>query len=320
MRSALLMCLYALAVAWYSPALLARLSATGMSARLGLTTWLTAMASVLASMAIALQDLVSAAAAGWHLLAEAFCQSVTGHACPPPVYRSAIFEIPLAATALGAALAAAVLAWRYGRNVQRAQQLAHAHSAAALITGRRLPAAGGTVVLDVPQPAAYCVPGRPAAIVLTTGALALLEPEQLTAVIAHERAHLAGNHHLLVTLTRGLSAVLPGVPLFTRAQAEVTRLTEMLADDAAARHSGRPALVTALLALGTGAPVPARALAAAAGDVTARVQRLLQPASPSPRARNRLVLATVTILLAAGPGLLTWVAGPLFTRVVPLPW
>ena len=320
MRSALPMCMYALTVASWSPALLARLSATGMSARLGLTAWLTAMASVIASLAIALQDLVREAAAGWHLLAEAFCRSVTGHACPPPVYSSAIFEIPLAGTALTAALAAAILAWRYGRGVTRAQQLAHAHSAAALITGRRLPAASGTVVLDVPQPAAYCVPGRPAAIVLTTGALALLEPEQLTAVIAHERAHLAGSHHLLVTLTRGLSAVLPGVPLFTRAQAEVSRLTEMLADDAAARHSGRPALVAALLALGTGAPVPSRALAAAAGDVTARVQRLLQPASPSPRARNRLALAAVTILLAAAPGLLTWLAGPLAARVVPLPW
>jgi Zn-dependent protease with chaperone function len=273
------------------------------------------MASVLASMAIALQELVSAAAAGWHLLAEAFCQSVSGHACPPPVYRSAIFEIPLAAMALGTALAVAVLAWRYGRSVQGAQQLAHANSAAALITGCRLPAADGTVVLDVPQPAAYCVPGRPAAIVLTTGALALLEPKQLAAVIAHERAHLAGSHHLLVTLTRGLSSVLPGVPLFTRGQAEVTRLTEMLADDAAARHSGRPALVTALLALGTGAPVPSRALAAAGGDVTARVQRLLQPASPFPRARNRLVLATVTILLAAAPGLLAWLAATLAARV-----
>ena len=320
MRSALPLCLYALAVASYSPALLARLSATGMSARMGLTAWLTAIASVLASMAIALKELVSAAAAGWHLLAEAFCRSVTGHACPPPVYSSALFEIPLAGAALTAGLAAAILAWRYGRSVQRAQQLAYAHSAAALITGRRFPAAGGAVVLDVPQPAAYCVPGRPAAIVLTTGALALLEPEQLSAVIAHEKAHLAGSHHLLVTLTRGLSAALPGIPLFIRAQAEVSRLTEMLADDAAARHSGRPALVAALLALGTGAPVPSRALAAAAGDVAARVQRLLQPASPSPRARNRLALAAVTVLLAAAPGLLTWLAGLLAARVVPLPW
>jgi Zn-dependent protease with chaperone function len=320
MRTASLTCLYALAVASYSPALLARLSAAGISARLGLAAWLTAIASVLASLAIALRDLVSAAITGWHLLAEAFCQSVTGRACAPPVYRSAIIEIPLAVMALSAGLAATVLSWRYGSCVQRARRLAHGHGEAALIAGRRLPAASGTVVLDAPQPAAYCVPGRPAAIVVTTGALALLEPDQLAAVIAHERAHLAGSHHLLVVLTRGLSVALPGVPLFTRAPAEVTRLTEMLADDAAARDAGRPALVAALLALGTGAPVPSGALAAGAGDVTARVQRLLRPASPSPRAGNVLALASVTALLAAAPGLLAWLAAPLAAHFVALPW
>jgi Zn-dependent protease with chaperone function len=316
-RTASLLCLYALAVALYSPALLARLSAAGMSNRLGLTAWLTAIASVLACLAIALRDLVAAAVAGWHLLAEAFCQSVTGRACAPPVYWSAAIEIPLAGMALAAALAAAVLAWRYGRCVQRAKQLAHAHGEAVLITGRKLPAASGTVVLDAPQPAAYCVPGRPAAIVVTTGALDLLAPDQLAAVIAHERAHLAGSHHLLVSLTRALSAVLPGVPLFTVAPAEVTRLCEMLADDTAARRSGRPALVAALLALGTGAPVPSDALAAAGGDVTARVQRLLQP--PSPRARTTLALAAVIVLFAAAPGLLTWLADPLAAHIAALP-
>jgi beta-lactamase regulating signal transducer with metallopeptidase domain len=139
-------------------------------------------------------------------------------------------------------------------------------------------------------------------------------------VIAHERAHLAGSHHLLVVLARGLSAALPGVPLFTTAPAEVTRLTEMLADDAAARHSGRQALVAALLALGTGAPVPSGVLAAAAGDVTARVQRLLRAESPSPRARNGLALASMTALFAAAPGLLAWLAGPLAAHIVALPW
>ncbi len=50
----------------------------------------------------------------------------------------------------------------------------------------------------------------------------------------------------------------------------MARLAEMRADDAAARRSGRPALVAALLAMGTGAAVPAAALAAAfAGPLTA---------------------------------------------------
>ena len=151
------------------------------------------------------------------------------------------------------------------------------------------------------RPAAYCVPGRPAAIVLTSAALAVLDPGQLTAVLAHERAHLAGRHHLLIALTRGLAAAFPGVPLFTRAPAEVARLAEMCADDAAARRSSRPALVTALLAMGTGTAVPAAALAATTCAVSARVQRLLEPAPRARHARNRLALGHRDT--AAGPGI-----------------
>jgi Zn-dependent protease with chaperone function len=301
---------YALAVAWFLPALLSRLTSSGISARLGLATWLTAMASVLASVVVALQYLAAEAIAGWSQLAEAVCRSVTGGRCTAVVYRSAVFEVALGLAAVAAALALAVLAWRYGRGVQRAQQRTRAHAEAAHITGRRLPGRGA-VVLDAAQPAAYCVPGRPAAIVLTSGALAVLDPRQLTAVLAHERAHLAGRHHVLIALTRGLAATFPGVPLFTRGPAEVARLAEMCADDAAARHSSRPMLVTALLAMGTGAAVPAAALAATTCAVAARVQRLLEPAPPARHARNRLALITVILLLALASGLVTRFAGPL---------
>src|SRR6266702_608182 len=196
MSAALLVFGYAVAAAWAVPALLARLTRHGISARLGLGAWLTAMASVLASAGAAVALLVGAAAAGLPRLAQAVCQSMAGRACTPVVYRSAAFEVPLGGAALAAMLTAAVLAWRYGRGVRRARQRTRAHAEAARITGRRLPvkgeAGGATVVLDAPQPAAYCVPGRPAAIVLTSGALAVLGPAQLGAVLAHERAHLAG--------------------------------------------------------------------------------------------------------------------------------
>jgi Zn-dependent protease with chaperone function len=254
-RPALLVFGYAVAVAWGTPALLARLTSAGISARLGLAAWLTAMASALASLAVAMQYLVTAAIAGWSQLAEAVCRSVAGGACTAMVYRGAAFELGLGLAAIAATLALAVLAWRYGRGVQRAQRRTRAHAEAARITGRRLPVKGAgeggaavvagtvvanTVVIDATRPAAYCVPGRPAAIVLTSGALAVLDPGQLTAVLAHERAHLAGRHHLLTALTRGLAATFPAVPLFTRGPAEVARLAEMCADDAAARRSGRP--------------------------------------------------------------------------------
>jgi Zn-dependent protease with chaperone function len=303
------MFLYALAVAWYVPVPLARLTARGISARLGLAAWLTAMASVLVSAMVALQFLVRAAITGWSRFAEVVCRSVAGGACTPTVYRSAIFELSLGMAATVAALAVTVLAWRYGRGLQRAQRRTRAHAEVARVTGRELPGAGSAVVLDAPQPVAYCVPGRPATIVLTSGALAVLDPAQLTAVLAHERAHLAGRHHLLVALTRGLAVSFPAVPLFMRGSAEVARLAEMCADDAAARHSGRRTLIAALLAMGTGTAVPATALAATAGATAARVQRLLEPPRRACHARYVLALITVTLLLALASGLIATFAG-----------
>jgi Zn-dependent protease with chaperone function len=160
----------------------------------------------------------------------------------------------------------------------------------------------------------YCVPGRPPTIVVTTGALAVLEPGQLTAVLAHERAHLAGRHHLLLALTRSLAAVAPFVPLFARGAVEVARLAEMLADDSAARRGGaqgRRTLLTALLAMagGTAAPrpaspalatlAPASWLPATGGVVATRVRRLAEPPAPALRARYRLTLAALTLAIAA---------------------
>jgi Zn-dependent protease with chaperone function len=310
-RPALLVLGYALAVAWYAPPVLARLTGPGASARLGMAAWSTAMASVLASALVALQFLVRAAIAGWPRLAEAVCRSVAGGACAPAVYRSAAFEFGLGLAAVPAARGVPAAAWRYGRRVQQGQRRTRAHADAARMTGRRLPGVSATVVLDAAQRVAYCVPGRRATIVVTSGALAVLDPAQLTAVLAHERAHLAGRHHLLIALTRALAASFPAVPLFTRGPAEVARLAELRADDAAARHSGRPALITALLAMGTGAAVPAAALAATACAVTARVQRLLEPPRRSRRARYGLALTMVMLPLALAPGLAVTLAGPL---------
>jgi Zn-dependent protease with chaperone function len=315
--AALVVFCYTLAVAWSVPVLLSRLTRHGIGARLGLAAWLTAMASVLASAGAGVLLLAGAAIAGWPRLAEAVCRSVAGRACAPVVYRSAFFEVPLGAAAAAATLTAAVLAWRYGRALHRAGRRTRAHAEAARIAGRPLPvkgdgeAGGATVVLDAPQRAAYCVPGRPAAIVLTSGALAVLDGAQLAAVLAHERAHLAGRHHLLISLSRGLAVSFPGVPAFTRGPAEVARLAELCADDAAARRTGRPALVAALLAMGTGTAVPAPALAVTSGAVTARVHRLLDPPRRGRHARYGLALVTVMLLLAAVSGLVIAFAGPL---------
>jgi peptidase M48-like protein len=187
----------------------------------------------------------------------------------------------------------------------------------AALTARKLPdagagpAPGAAVLLNAAPRVAYCVPGRPATIVLSSGALAVLDSAQLTAVLAHERAHLAGRHHLLISLTRGLSASFPAVPLFTQGPGEVARLAEMCADDAAARRAGRGTLVAALLAMGTGTAVPAAALAATGGATLTRVQRLLDPPRRARRARCGVALMAMTLWLAVMPVLVAAFAGVL---------
>ncbi len=319
MIAALLIFGYAVAVAWGLPVVLVPLTRSGARARLGLVAWLTAMASALVSLGVALAVLVHSAVAGWSRLAEAVCREVAGNSCTPVVYRSALYELGLGIAAILATLTAMVLAWRYGRRFQQGRRLTRAHAEAARITGQRMTAeASGMVVLDAPQRAAYCVPGRPGTIVVTSGALAVLKPAQLNAVIAHERAHLAGRHHLLVALTRGLAAILPGVPLFSRGCAEVARLSEMQADDAAARRAGRRSLIEALLAMGTGAEMPAvpdlprptaTALTATGHAVTARVERLLDPPPRAKRARCAMALLSVLVALPAVSGAVFVLAG-----------
>jgi Zn-dependent protease with chaperone function len=311
---------YAAGAAWLIPALLTPLTSRGQSARAGLAAWLAAMASVLAAAALAVQFSLRTVAADWPRLTQALCRSVAGGACTPAVYRSVLYQAGLAALAVALTLSAVVAAARYGRRVRRSRAQTRSHARTALLVGRALTGSPGqrTVVLDDPRPAAYCAAGRPAAIVVTSGALAVLDPPQLSAVLAHERAHLAGRHHALVTVVRGLAAAFPGVPLFTRGAAEVDRLAEMSADDAAARSAGRSTVAAALLALATGCRVPVPGtgparlpvtLAAAAHAVPARVDRLLAPSRPAAAGRAAAALATAAVLLVAAPSVLTALLG-----------
>jgi len=306
MIPALLIFCYAIIAAWVLPLPLRWLSGAGVSLRLGLTAWLTAMSSVLASVAVALALLARAAVDGWPAFARTVCESVTSGTCPPAVYRSAAYELGLAITAFICGMAMIAFGWRYGRSLHRASVRTRAHAEAARIAGHRVGEQDAAFVLDAHRPAVYCVPGRPPTIVLTTGALALLGPEQLTAVLAHERAHLAGRHHLLRAVTRSLAAAAPAVPLFARGTGAVARLAEMRADDAAARRGGRGALLTALLAMEAGAsagPAPAAWLAATGGVVAARVRRLAEPPGPARRACHGLALAVLTLAIAAASAL-----------------
>jgi Zn-dependent protease with chaperone function len=169
------------------------------------------------------------------------------------------------------------------------------------------PKAPGALVIDYPAAAAYCLPGIRSQIVVSVGTLDLLAPAELAAVLAHERAHLRARHDLVLIPFTSLRRTFPRSRVVTQAHRTVALLVEMMADDRALRVRGLFAreLATALLRFGTAGAecAPAGALAAAEGELTARVNRLLTPPPPMSRpAQAAIVLAAA--LLAAAPLLL----------------
>lgn len=292
---------YSMVVAVLGPPLLARATRSGGAPRLGMTAWAAAMASVVVSWMLAAVLLTADVVRGWgqvdRLLAGCVAilraAAVGGHGG----FAQAVLAVLAAATILALAVPAA----RMGLSVRRSRRQTRWHAETAVLAARgaaRGP--GGAVVVDAHQRSVYCLPGRPATIVITTGALAALDEVQLAAVLVHERAHLVGRHHQLLGLARALAKTLPGMRLFTEGAAELARLAEMRADDAAARRHGPDIVVGALLALAAPGLVPKPALGAAALGVADRVERLLFPP-----AATRIQLTATLAGLLIGPAIVT---------------
>ncbi|MFB7513270.1 M56 family metallopeptidase [Streptomyces sp. NPDC056144] len=172
----------------------------------------------------------------------------------------------------------------------------------------------GATVLPHEAPAAYCLPGFRPRVVVSDGAVRLLTPGQLGAVLAHERAHVAGRHHLLLAAARAFSAVVPWLPLARRAREQMPVLVEMLADDRALRSHRREELATAMYELAAGR-APKGALAAHGGagrpgttppaatspsTALLRVKRLLR-ALPAPHPALRGAAAAVAFAVPLLP-------------------
>jgi Zn-dependent protease with chaperone function len=164
----------------------------------------------------------------------------------------------------------------------------------------------GVTLIDHAAPSAYCLPGRHGRIVVTTAALTALEEHHLGAVLAHERAHLRQRHHLVRTTAEALARAFPRVPAFTMAREQLGRLSELAADDAAARQSGRLTVAAALLALAEATaatpattPVPAPALTAGGPTSATRAHRLIAGARPLGRTRVLLGLAAAALVVSA---------------------
>ncbi|MET9414674.1 M48 family metalloprotease [Streptomyces klenkii] len=206
----------------------------------------------------------------------------------------------LGVSALAAGLLAVTGVTVVRRATSEARRLRAAHQA---VSG--LPHAGGLCVLEDPRPDAYALPPgprRPGRIVVTTGMLRSLDPREREALLAHERAHLAGRHHLFLAAAQlaawchpALAAVAP----------QVSFAAERAADERAARAVDDRTLTAqavgraALAATRRGGRGPsALAAGAVTGPVPARVRALLAQA-PARRLAPAL-LAMALLCTAAG--------------------
>jgi Zn-dependent protease with chaperone function len=292
--------LYSFGVAVLVPRPLARLTRTGVAPRLGVAAWLAAIGSVLTSWTVAAAFLAEDLVRNWNQPGR--IASACFAALRQVAFGGAGLFLQAALLTVTALAASAVisLAWRLVGSLLRARTCTHRHARQARVVGRHVDGVDA-VVLDAAERVAYCVAGRPNTIVVTSATLDALDDRHLGAVLAHERAHLAGRHHQILAFTRGLAAILPRIELFRTASREMARLLEMCADDAAARRYGSPTLLGALLALSGRTPTPRGALGSTGVDVLARAERLALPTTRGDRWRTQLLLSAVTLLVVGGP-------------------
>ncbi|MFD7623736.1 M48 family metalloprotease [Streptomyces sp. NPDC059802] len=170
-------------------------------------------------------------------------------------------------------------------------------------------AAGELAVLRDSRPDAYALPGRPGTpgrIVVTTGMLRALDPAERDALLAHERAHLVGRHHLFIAAAEAAALCHPALRSL---RAPMGYALERCADEAAAsavgdrriaaRAIGRAALA-ARAAEGAPQPRPRVALAAAAGPDPARAAAPLGPTPPRPPLAGPAAAALLACLVVSG--------------------
>ncbi|MEV6875344.1 M56 family metallopeptidase [Amycolatopsis sp. NPDC051128] len=211
------------------------------------------------------------------------CWAAVGHGGVPaldPIAGGVAAVVVLAATTR---LALAAAGRRRRRNVLHRRHLV-ALQLSGSADGRPLP----TLWLPRDEPVAYSLGGRRALIVASTGLKDRLSERELRAVLAHERAHVRGRHHLLTACADVLGRTLGFVPLLRELPGAVRLLVELAADRTAAAQCGAEPLRSALLSI-RAIEGPRRSLAMAGGDTAIRLQRLTAHTGP------RLVSRAVTV-------------------------
>ncbi|WP_028922534.1 M56 family metallopeptidase [Pseudonocardia acaciae] len=281
------------------PARLRRLPASRIDPSALIVAWLLTTAGVLgtAGAGVALLLVPDHGVPSGLLSAAGGCWSAVTHGASPDV------EQVTGVLGLLVLLSAAVNVVLIGSRVAARRARARRERVAVLrLAARTEPGSPEVLWLAHDRPLAFAMPGRPSYLVATEGLGRHLTPAQAGAVLAHERAHLRGRHHLLVALADVLAAGLPFLPLFGAAPAAVRELVELSADAEAARRCGAGVVRSALVRVAGGAPGASLAFGEDALEPRlARLERLAADARPVTRVRRGLArgVAGGSVLLPA---------------------
>lgn len=283
---------YAAAIGFLAPRLMLLGRWPRRAPALAVATWHALAVSFTVALALAAYN---AAAPAEHFHMGVICLL---HACGLVTGPGGVPD-PDPADALALALPASgalLLLGAFTAEVVRGRRDRTRHRRTLDLVGRRSAALRATV-LDHEQPAVYCLPGYQPRVVVSAGALRLLSTGQLAAVLEHERAHIAGRHHLAMAVAEAFARVFRRLPLARHTSEQTALLLEMIADDRALRSHSREMLATAMYEMAA-ARTPRGSFPVGGPAALARLQRVLAPQQrPHPALSASLAAVTVVIPL-----------------------
>jgi hypothetical protein len=134
-------------------------------------------------------------------------------------------------------------------------------------------------------------------VVVTAGALATLEDDELSAGLAHERGHIAHRHHLLLAYAECCRALAGPMPGTRRAIAEFRFQLERDADAWALRRHHHPDALASAICKAANARSEPLVVGLGGGALERRVDQLMSVPPARPRVLRRVVDSAAVLMV-----------------------
>lgn len=269
---------------------LGRLGSGRLSPRIAAWTLVCCAAVVAASSAVAVAILASPTLARLPMVAHIGRWPVAAVVTRSPV--PPWLSLVAAVVVVGIVISVAGTAWHLAAQL---------HAGRSARRGFDRSAPSGLAMIDDPDPLAYALwapDRRHHRVIVSTGMVRLLDPQERAAVLAHERSHLRHNHPMFVAVATLARAV---HPLLGSTAVDLRYALERWADEDAATATSRPVAASALAKAGLATlgqhPAPMIEMALHGHAVPDRVAALLDE---PPHHRPWAWALVATALVAAG--------------------